>query len=66
MQELVLDSFNGFRCKARDFQDLAIQIEKFIKLKKETKIKMGKNSRKLVIEKFDENFVINKYLSIIS
>ena len=36
------------------------------KIKKETKIKMGKNSRKLVIEKFDENFVINRYLSIIS
>ena len=45
-----------FDVKLEIFKDLAIQIEKFMKLKKETKIKMGKNSRKLVIEKFDENF----------
>ena len=65
-RELVFNNFNGFRCKVGDFQDLVIQIKKFMKLKKETKITMGRNSRKLVIEKFNENFVINKYLSIIS
>jgi len=62
---IVEDEINGYLCKVKDANDLAEKMEKMIKLSAETRNKMGAKGRKKMINEFNENIVINKYLTAI-
>ena len=64
-REIVKDSFNGFLCKPKDYEDLANKIENMINISEGERIEFGNNGRKLIIENFEETIVINKYIEII-
>ncbi len=53
---------NGFLCKAKDAQDLALQLEKIIHSSDESLQEMGVQSRKKAVREFDEKIVIETYL----
>ena len=64
-REPVMDGINGFLCRPGDTVDLADKMEKMLNLS-DTEIEaMGKASRKLVKEYFDEAIVINTYLQTV-
>jgi glycosyltransferase involved in cell wall biosynthesis len=64
-REVVIDKWNGFLCKPKDPKDLADKMEKMLSLPPFQRVEMGKRGRKLVIEKFDEQKIIDKYLEVI-
>ncbi|HAT4328043.1 glycosyltransferase family 4 protein [Clostridium perfringens] len=59
-REAVKDNESGFLHRVKDSKDLANKIEKFILLSNEEKISFGKESRKIVEEKFDKKKVVQK------
>lgn len=60
-RDTVQHGFNGFLCKVKDPADLAAQMEKMMQADEATLRRMGSNSRKLAVERFDQNIVIHKY-----
>jgi len=65
-REVVEDSVNGYLCKVKDAQELADKMVKMIDQNPEKLKRMGEESRKIAIEKFDERIVIEKYLKAIN
>ncbi len=63
--EVVRDGYNGLLCKPRDANDLALKMSRVLELSQETFEQWGINSRSLVEQNFDEQFVIKKYLQAI-
>ncbi len=63
---IVDDQVNGFLCKAKNAADLASKMEQMLALDKDALDKMGKASRTIARENFDEKIVIDKYISSIS
>ena len=63
--EVVRDGYNGLLCKPRDANDLALKMSRVLELSQETFEQWGINSRSLVEQNFDEQFVIKKYLEAI-
>jgi len=61
-REVVDDGINGFVCKQRDSADLIKQIEKFISLPYEVKMKMGLAGRAKIEKEYDRNIVVKAYL----
>jgi len=57
---------NGYICKPRSREDLAEKIEMFLNLTESEQLEMGKKSREKIKNEFDEKFVINKYLEVLS
>jgi glycosyltransferase involved in cell wall biosynthesis len=64
-RDIVDDGINGFLCKVKSSEDLADKIELMLNLSDNERLLMGKAGRKKVLEQFDENTVINKYLASI-
>jgi glycosyltransferase involved in cell wall biosynthesis len=64
-KETVVDGRNGYLCEAKSARDLATKMRQMLHLDDSSLHQMGRNSRKLAVEKFDERFVINKYLEAI-
>jgi glycosyltransferase involved in cell wall biosynthesis len=64
-KETVIDGHNGFLCAVRDAQDLAAQMIRLYELSDQQLKQMGQASRRLAEDKFDESYVINKYLTAI-
>ncbi len=64
-REVVIDHKNGFLCEVKNPEDLADKMEKVFRLSSEEIVKMGNESRILAENKFDERFVIQKYLEVI-
>ncbi len=62
---VVISGYNGLLCNAKDSAHLAKQMEHLMSLPTAEIEAMGQNSRKLVVEKYDENIVIDKYESAI-
>ena len=60
---VVINGYNGLLCNVRDSADLSKKMKEFIDLSSEERSVMGHNGRKLVEDRFDENIVIDKYLS---
>lgn len=58
----VEEGYNGFLCEVADIESLINAMERFIKLKPEDKIKMGKNSRIKAEKEFDRNIVVGVYM----
>lgn len=62
---LVKHNFNGLLCKPKSIKSLVNCFNKFIEFSPQKRKQLGLNGRKLIFKKFDENFVINKYIKLI-
>ncbi|MCS7019116.1 MAG: glycosyltransferase family 4 protein [Cytophagales bacterium] len=60
-RETVQHGINGLLCKVKDPADLAAKMEQIMQTDEATLRQMGYNSRKLAVERFDQNIVIDKY-----
>lgn len=65
-RDVVDDGTTGFLCRPRDAEDLALKMEKMLSLSFDERKKMGLRGRQKMIDKFDENIVINKYLHVLN
>ena len=63
---IVTNNVNGLLCKVKDAKDLSEKLEAMVNFPKDQLEKMGKESRKIVEERFDEKIVIESYLNTIS
>jgi glycosyltransferase involved in cell wall biosynthesis len=63
--DIVVDGYNGFLCEKQSVSDLVEKIEKFILLSWKEKITLGSNGRKKVVDEFDEQIIIKKYIESI-
>jgi glycosyltransferase involved in cell wall biosynthesis len=61
-RQVVQDGRNGYLCKVRDPHDLARAMRQLMKLSPEQRQAMGRASRKLAEDVFDEKRVVDKYL----
>ena len=61
-REIVIDKKNGYLCAPRSASDLATKMQLFVDQGKKHKEQMGRSSRALVEQRFDETIVIDKYL----
>ncbi|MEQ8473490.1 MAG: glycosyltransferase family 4 protein [Marinoscillum sp.] len=61
-KHVLIDGENGFLCKVKSPADLAAKMKLFLALNENERAVMSQNARKSVIERFDENLVIDKYL----
>lgn len=64
-REAVIDGINGFLVKPKDVEDLHKAMLGIMNLPLEKRIEMGKRGRQLVLERFDEKVIIEKYLEVI-
>jgi glycosyltransferase involved in cell wall biosynthesis len=64
-KETVIDCRNGYLCEVRNARDLADKMRQMLHLPDAALQTMGWASRQLALEKFDERFVIEKYLQAI-
>jgi glycosyltransferase involved in cell wall biosynthesis len=64
-KETVVDGHNGYLCEVRNAGDLADKMIRLYELPDDQLEQMGQASRRLAEEKFDERYVINKYLEAI-
>lgn len=65
-REVVDDGVNGYLCRVRSADDLAVKMEQMLSLPLSQRTEMGLMGRKKVENKFDERIVIGKYLNAIS
>jgi len=63
--DVVENNKNGFICKVKNSEDLFLQMEKFISLSYDKRLKMGVYGREKVVKEFDEKIVIEKYIEAI-
>lgn len=64
--EVVVDGVTGFVCEARNHNSLAQAMINIIAMDKSSRIAMGKAGRKVVVERFAESVIIEKYSNFIS
>ncbi len=64
-REVVDDGINGFLCEPRNADDLKAKMEKMLLLTEAERLQMGLNGRDKVLKQFDEQIVINRYVSAI-
>jgi len=61
-KDVVNDGVNGFLCNVKDVDSLARQMEKILLLSEEDRNEMGRKSRVKVINEFEEQLVVDKYM----
>lgn len=64
-RDVVINGETGFLCRPRDADDLAIKMEGMLSLSSDQRIVMGLKGRKKMIEQYNEQIVINKYLEVL-
>jgi len=64
-REVVDDGINGWLCKAKNAEDLADKMLRFIAASQEQRLEMGRQSRLKAEREFDERVVIDAYLDAI-
>lgn len=64
-RHVVEDGENGFLCKLQSPKDLSAKMLLFLSLSEEEKRLLANNSRKRIVEKFDERLVIDEYIRLI-
>ena len=64
-RETVIPGANGWFVEPRSADSLQCAMEQFLAMSRDEQIAMGKRSRKLAEEKFDENKVIDTYMEIL-
>lgn len=65
-RNVVEHGYNGYLCEAKSADDLTSKMLDMMQLSAEEREVMGKNSRVLVEERFDEKIVIDQYQAAIS
>ncbi|MBS56467.1 MAG: hypothetical protein CMP16_01175, partial [Rickettsiales bacterium] len=65
-RSIIKNQFNGLICQPNSIKSLVDCIKIFLDLPLTTRSKMSYNARKYVIENYDENIVIDKYLNLIN
>lgn len=60
-KEIIDDGVNGYLVKVKDSKDLALKMEKFIKLDDVSRENLGKNGREKILKEFDEKIIIEIY-----
>lgn len=65
-RDVVDDEVNGLLCRVRDAGHLAEKMLRMIALPAERRLEMGAAGRRKVETEFDENLVIQKYLSVLA
>lgn len=63
-RDVVVEGINGYLVPPRDTEALKVAMEKVINLSDEKLAEMQASSRKLAEEKFDEQYVIQRYLDV--
>jgi glycosyltransferase involved in cell wall biosynthesis len=61
-REVVRDGLNGLLCQPRDSQDLLKQMTRMLAMPDAQLQQMGQSSRQWVVQRFDEQLVIDQYL----
>jgi len=61
-KDVVEDGVNGYLCKPKDAQDLAVQMEKMLQLSRDKLEAMGRAGRSKIVEEYSEELVIDRYL----
>jgi len=64
--QVVKDNYNGFLCRMKDSDDLAIKMSRMAGMDDDTLRLFGENGRKKMELEFDESIVINKYLETLT
>ncbi len=64
--QVVKDNYNGFLCRMKDADDLAIKMGQMAVMDDKTLRLFGENGRKKMEQEFDEVLVIDKYLEILA
>ena len=64
-KDVVDDGVNGYLCKVKDKNDLADKLEKMILLSDDERVAMGQKGREKMKKEFDEQIIIDNYLSVI-
>ena len=65
-RETVKNNVNGYLCTVRDAKDLSASMRKFWELPFADKEEFGRNSREMAEKHFNENTVIDAYLTAVS
>ncbi|MEP1097043.1 MAG: glycosyltransferase family 4 protein [Cyclobacteriaceae bacterium] len=65
-KEVVVDGINGFLFEVQNPKSLADKVKLYQSLSSHEKAQLGVNSRKLVEDKFDENYIIRAYKETIA
>jgi glycosyltransferase involved in cell wall biosynthesis len=63
---IVQDRLNGLLCQVRDANDLALKMLQMLDLPQEVRQEFGRQSRRIVESRFNENIVIDRYLAEIA
>lgn len=64
-KDVVIDGVTGYLCAPKSTEDLALKIEKMIKLNNIKRMDLGLRGRKRAKEVFDVKIIIDKYLNTI-
>ena len=59
---IVKDGVNGFLCEPKSGKSLAQKMKLFLALSHEERLEMGRNSRRIIEQEFDESRVIDLYV----
>jgi glycosyltransferase involved in cell wall biosynthesis len=65
-KEVIIDNFNGYLCEVKNAEDLAQKMFHLYNLTENELINLGKNSRRLAEEKFDEEVVFEQYFKALN
>jgi glycosyltransferase involved in cell wall biosynthesis len=61
-RDLVNHNVSGFLCNPKDYRDLMAKMEQMLKLPASQRQMMGQMGRKLILDEYDEKYIIEKYL----
>lgn len=62
-KQVVKNGYNGFLCKKKDYNDLKLQLKKFIELSDKEKIQMGINARIKAEKEFDSRLIAEEVIA---
>lgn len=65
-KDIVVNGINGIFCKSKDVDDLALKMQYMINLSESELKIMGENGRNIVLAKFEESVIVNRYLNEIN
>lgn len=65
-RDTVQDGQTGYLCRVADAGDLARKVRQFIATSLDRRAEMGRQGRLLVVERFSEKFVIDRYLATVA
>ena len=65
-RDVVVDHETGLLCKVKDSVDLSKKLETMLLLPEDQRAEMGRKGRERVEKLFDENIVLDRYLSVIA